>query len=126
MGALTFDPNPTLLFRADLSDLAEQYGRYARSLDKSLPGWHTGDLHRLAPALRREALMRRSAKVRRELPPEPMGCRWCGESRRGHGQSYVAGRGYHGYTEPTRAQVNARLRVKLAANRKPTPTTKEA
>lgn len=52
--------------------------------------------------------------VRHESAPTPMGCRWCGVPERGHGQTWVPGKGYHVYEPPTRAQIDARLRVKFA------------
>lgn len=124
--ALGFDPNPTLLFRADLSDVTEQYERYATYLDSTVPGWHLGNLDRLTPSLRREALRRRAANIRHATAPMPLACRWCGVVEQDHGQRWVAGHGTHVYVMPTLAQREARLRVKLAANRKPTPNAKEA
>ncbi len=46
-----------------------------------------------------------------------MGCRWCGVSQREHGQQWVPGKGYHGWVEPTQAQIDARLPFNLARQR---------
>lgn len=45
----------------------------------------------------------------------PSACRWCGVEQRSHAQTWIAGRGWHGFEEPTREQIAARLRVKLTA-----------
>lgn len=64
--------------------------------------------------------------VRHETAPMPFSCRWCGVGQREHVQLWVLGHGWHGWVEPTRAQVEARMRVKLTKSRKtPTTTTKE-
>lgn len=57
--------------------------------------------------------------VRHETAPPPLGCRWCGFGEREHAQRFVPGRGFHAWDQPTRAQVEARLRVKLAAKETP-------
>jgi len=45
--------------------------------------------------------------------PSPMDCRWCGATKQDHCQRWVKSAGWHGWVEPTKAQINARLRVKL-------------
>lgn len=45
--------------------------------------------------------------------PMPMGCRWCGIDARIHGERWVRSKRWHVYADPTRAQVEARLRVKI-------------
>ena len=45
--------------------------------------------------------------------PLPMGCRWCGAEKQDHCQRWTKGASWHGWTHPTQAQINARLRVKL-------------
>lgn len=56
--------------------------------------------------------------VRHQTAPLPYSCRWCGVEQRGHGQLWVPGHGWHGWTEPTRAQIEARMRVRLAKHHK--------
>ncbi|MFB6398321.1 hypothetical protein [Polymorphospora lycopeni] len=118
---MRFDPNPTMLYaNSSPAKLAAQYAGYAASLDTWQPGWHLCDLSKMAPALRREALLRRKAKVRHQVAPEPMACRWCGIPEREHAQSWVKGHGYHGYVAPDRKLIEARLRAKLGRT-KPAP-----
>lgn len=50
-----------------------------------------------------------SARVRHQSPPNPNGCRWCGEDPSHHGRSYVRSVGMHGWEAPTRAQRLARM-----------------
>lgn len=50
-------------------------------------------------------------EVRRERAAMPHGCRWCGIERRDHCQLWIRGRSWHGWTEPTRAQLLARTRA---------------
>ncbi|WP_146605749.1 hypothetical protein [Micromonospora craterilacus] len=57
----------------------------------------------------------RVLRLRHTVPPPPMGCRWCGTPEREHCQLWVPGRSWHGWVEPTRKQIAARLRVKLRA-----------
>lgn len=115
---MRFDPNPTLrLANASPAEIADQYARYAASLDRSQPDWYHCRLDQMTPSLRREALMRRKAKVRHQVAPTPMACRWCGIPEREHAQSWVKGHGYHSWVQPTRKQINARLAVKLARRR---------
>lgn len=59
--------------------------------------------------------------VRHETAPTPEGCRWCGTQKRDHAQRWVPGRGWHGWTAPTREQIQARMRARLTK-----PTAKEA
>ncbi|MEU3452297.1 hypothetical protein ABZ671_01615 [Micromonospora sp. NPDC006766] len=66
----------------------------------------------------------RVLRLRHNTAPPPNGCRWCGYPLRespdypdGHPQRWVPGHGWHGWTEPTRAQIAARLRAKLTARR---------
>lgn len=43
--------------------------------------------------------------------PAPFGCRWCGQgTARGHGKSYIPGKGLHQWEQPTQAQILARMR----------------
>lgn len=59
--------------------------------------------------------------IRHATAPTPFGCRWCGTAQRGHGQRWVPGQRIHGWVEPTRQQIEARMRVRLAARRHATP-----
>jgi hypothetical protein len=52
-----------------------------------------------------------------DSPPQPLGCRWCGFGEREHAQRWIPSRGFHSWEQPTRAQVEARMRVKFAAKR---------
>ena len=63
--------------------------------------------------------------VRHQTAPTPLGCRWCGVAQRDHAIHYTPGHPGHTWTEPTRAQINARLRVRLAKTWK-AAATKEA
>jgi hypothetical protein len=51
--------------------------------------------------------------VRHWSAPLPMSCRWCGAPQANHGQRWIRGRSWHGWEQPTRAQIEARLRVRL-------------
>lgn len=65
--------------------------------------------------------------VRHATAPAAHGCRWCGVEQRDHCQLWVPGHGWHGWTEPTRQQVNARMRTRLtAAGRAVLDTAKES
>lgn len=55
--------------------------------------------------------------VRHQTAPTPLGCRWYGVDQRGHAIHYTPGHPRHTWTEPTRAQIEARLRVRLAQPR---------
>lgn len=55
-----------------------------------------------------------SLYLRHESAPTPLGCRWCGVPEREHGQRHVPPRGFHPWAEPTRDQIEARLRARLA------------
>lgn len=55
--------------------------------------------------------------VRHETAPTPMGCRWCGAAKREHARRWVPSKGWHGWEQPTREQIEARMRVRLAARR---------
>jgi hypothetical protein len=48
-------------------------------------------------------------RVRHQTPPNPNGCRWCGEDLGQHGRRYVRSVGMHNWAEPTRAQRLARM-----------------
>lgn len=61
-----------------------------------------------------------TALIRHRTPPDPYGCRWCGEGQGHHGRSYVISRGMHSWERPTNAQIKARMRARRAA-RKDTP-----
>lgn len=41
--------------------------------------------------------------------PSPSGCRWCGVEQYGHMQSWLPGRGFHCWEQPTQAQIKARM-----------------
>lgn len=43
---------------------------------------------------------------------DPNGCRWCGETMRGHGIRLTEPTGVHGYTEPTDGQRLNRMRAR--------------
>ncbi len=60
----------------------------------------------------------RVLRVRHETPPLPMGCRWCGVDKRDHAQRWVPGRGFHGWVQPTTAQIEARLPFNIARQRR--------
>lgn len=47
----------------------------------------------------------------------PFGCRWCGEERGHHGESWVRGRGQHGWERPTEAQIKARMLARRSARK---------
>lgn len=55
--------------------------------------------------------------VRHQTAPVPFSCRWCGLGNLGHGRRSVPGHPRHEWTEPTRAQVNARLDARHAQPR---------
>ncbi|MEV1013891.1 MULTISPECIES: hypothetical protein [unclassified Micromonospora] len=56
----------------------------------------------------------RVQRLRHPSAPSPMGCRWCGVAKQEHPQLWVPGKSWHGWTEPTRAQIAARLRSRLS------------
>lgn len=43
--------------------------------------------------------------------PTPSGCRWCGIEQRSHpfGPTWLPGRGFHEWEQPTQAQIKARM-----------------
>ena len=55
--------------------------------------------------------------IRHETAPMPMGCRWCGAEEREHVQRWVPSKGWHGWEQPTRKQINRRLWARLAKSR---------
>ena len=55
--------------------------------------------------------------VRHDVAPPALGCRWCGVGEREHPQLWVPSHGWHGWTEPTREQVEARMRARLNRER---------
>jgi hypothetical protein len=58
-----------------------------------------------------------TTRVRHHAPPVPSGCRWCGDEQYHHGRSYVRSVGMHGWEQPTRAQVIARMKARRAARK---------
>jgi len=48
-------------------------------------------------------------------PPTPGGCRWCGCEKYSHGQTWLPGRGFHQWVQPTQAQILARMRARRNA-----------
>jgi hypothetical protein len=46
--------------------------------------------------------------------PTAEGCRQCGVPYRDHCQLWTAGPGWHGWEAPTREQIHARMRARLA------------
>lgn len=63
------------------------------------------------PGERVRADNRVTAAVRMARIPEPMGCRWCGADRDGHGHRFVPWPGSHEWTEPTDDQRALRIRA---------------
>ncbi|SCF41844.1 hypothetical protein GA0070563_1126 [Micromonospora carbonacea] len=57
--------------------------------------------------------------VRHPTTPTPEGCRWCGTPQREHPQTWIPGHGWHGWTEPTRQQIAARMRARLTRKDQP-------
>lgn len=55
--------------------------------------------------------------IRHQHEPPALGCRWCGVAKREHVQLWVPSAGWHGWVEPTRDQVEARMRARLARAR---------
>ncbi|MFJ9420776.1 hypothetical protein [Streptomyces sp. NPDC101249] len=49
------------------------------------------------------------------VTPAPGGCRWCGRAEYGHMQSWLPGRGFHRWTQPTQAQIKARMLARRTA-----------
>jgi hypothetical protein len=49
--------------------------------------------------------------------PTPFGCRWCGTEQGGHGRRWMAGRGMHGWEQPTQEQIKARMLARRAARK---------
>ena len=47
--------------------------------------------------------------------PTPGGCRWCGLEQYGHMQWWLPGRGFHRWTQPTQAQIKARMLARRQA-----------
>ncbi|MEV2239612.1 hypothetical protein [Micromonospora sp. NPDC049891] len=58
-------------------------------------------------------------RVRHTSAPMPEGCRWCGTAEREHPQLWVPGRGWHGWVEPTRKQITARMWARHARKGQP-------
>lgn len=54
-------------------------------------------------------------------PPVPSSCRWCGVEERYHGQRWKPSQGWHRWTQPTTAQIKARMLARRAARTNPTP-----
>lgn len=50
-------------------------------------------------------------------PPTPFGCRWCGTERRFHGRRNLRGRNSHLWTQPTQAQIKARMLARRNARK---------
>ena len=52
-------------------------------------------------------------------PPTPSGCRWCGIDRHSHpfGPTWMPGRGFHGWRQPTQKQIKARMLARHAARK---------
>lgn len=55
-----------------------------------------------------------TTRVRHHVPPNPYGCRWCGDAQSHHGRSYVRSRGLHSWEQPTNEQIKARMRARRA------------
>lgn len=49
--------------------------------------------------------------------PTPSGCRWCGVEQYGHMQSWLPGRGFHCWEQPTQAQIKARMLARRNARK---------
>jgi hypothetical protein len=51
--------------------------------------------------------------------PTPNGCRWCGIGERTHpfGPTWLPGRGFHGWEQPTQAQIKARMVARRIARK---------
>jgi hypothetical protein len=47
--------------------------------------------------------------------PTPSGCRWCGCEQYGHGQTWLPGRGFHRWEQPTQSQILARMLARRAS-----------
>lgn len=47
--------------------------------------------------------------------PTPSGCRWCGCEQYGHAQTWLPGRGFHRWEQPTQRQILARMRARRRA-----------
>lgn len=58
-----------------------------------------------------------TTRIRHNAPPVPSGCRYCGEEQGHHGRSWVRSVGMHGWEQPTREQVIARMKARRAARR---------
>jgi hypothetical protein len=58
-----------------------------------------------------------TTRVRHHTPPTPSGRRWCGDEQGHHGRSYVRSVGMHGWEQPTRAQVIARMLARRNARK---------
>jgi hypothetical protein len=74
---------------------------------------YTGTLPIQDPAtgLRRGAIRHPYGK-----PPTPNGCRWCGtDPQRHYGQHWVPSVGWHTWTQPTNAQILARMKARRVA-----------
>lgn len=61
-----------------------------------------------------------TTRVRHPKPPNPDGCRWCGDDRGNHGSQWIRSRGMHQWEQPTPAQRLARMHARRN-NRKATP-----
>lgn len=57
----------------------------------------------------------RVIRTNRVLPPDPNGCRWCGDARGHHGTQWVASVGQHTWAEPTTEQRLRRMQARRAA-----------
>ncbi|MFC3988753.1 hypothetical protein [Actinoplanes siamensis] len=42
-------------------------------------------------------------------------CAWCGIPQRGHGQRWIVGIGWHGWTAPDKALISLRIRARFRA-----------
>ena len=83
--------------------------------------WHGAVARCTASDCGRTSAGMRVLSLRRTSAPSPMGCRWCGVTQREHGQRWVPGRKVHGWVEPTRPQIEARMRARFVARRHNTP-----
>ncbi|MEU6979617.1 hypothetical protein [Streptomyces sp. NPDC046371] len=45
-------------------------------------------------------------------PGSPNGCHWCGINQRSHGRQYSEESGWHAWTQPTDAQIKARMQAR--------------
>jgi hypothetical protein len=54
--------------------------------------------------------------------PNPMGCRWCGIDRRGHGRQNWPTGGTHSWQPPTQDQIKQRMQDRRNARSRPGTT----